>query len=83
MAENNSDKVIQLKHPLTIGGETVSELRMRRPKVRDLHSVAKMPPTDQEITLFANLCMIKPDDIEELGLDDYEAVKAAFEGFRG
>lgn len=78
-------ETIKLDHPITANGATVSELRMRRPKVRDMRRARKgnADDADQEVRLFADLCEVSPDDIDALDLADYDKLQEAFRGFTG
>ena len=76
-------ETIALKHPVIIGGVTLTELTMRRPKVRDQLAVEKLPGTDgeREVRLFANLCEVDPAVIGELDLADHRQLQTAWAGF--
>ena len=71
---------IPLRHPVTQGGAVYAELKMRRPKKRDDMAVrrAESDPKEQECRLFANLCEVAPDVIDELSLADYLRVQKVF-----
>lgn len=71
---------IELKHPEQGG---ITELVMRRPKVRDMlaSEKAKGGDADKEITLFANLCEAVPATIEALDMADYQQLQQAYKGF--
>lgn len=74
---------ISLNFPVSVGNEVVSELTMRRPKVRD--QIAANHQTkdaaEQEITLFANLCEVTPDTIREMDMKDYRELQRVYSGF--
>lgn len=74
---------ITLSKPLDIDGAKVSVLTMREPTVGDqLASEAASPNQGvQEITLFANLCMVTPDQIKSLTLRDYKKMQQVYLGF--
>lgn len=74
---------IELKHPITLNGIEVSQLNLRRPKVRDVRAADKAGSTDseREIWLFANLCEATPEAIEELDMADYLQVQRAYQDF--
>lgn len=76
---------ITLNHPITSHGKTITELAMRRPKVKDMRIARKgnEDPADQEVRLFANLCEVTPDDIDALDLADYGKLQEAFKAFTG
>lgn len=74
---------VTLQYPVTHQGTEYTSLSMRRPKVRDDKAARKLAkdPAEQEIRLFANLCEVAPDVIDELDLADYQALQEAFRGF--
>ncbi len=74
---------IPLEHPVEIEGAKVNELKMRRPKVRDMIDAEKSGGGNAEIEvrLFANLCEVTPSTIEELDMADYQAVQGVYTGF--
>ena len=78
-----SNKDVKLSRPIEISGATVSALRMREPTVLDQQSALEMKGSQatQEITLFANLCDVTPDDIRKLALRDYKKLSEAYAGF--
>lgn len=71
---------ITLSKPLKIGGVDTTALRMREPTVRDQ---IVMDETEggaalKEVTFFANLCGLVPDDLLAMGTRDYKRVQDAF-----
>lgn len=78
-----SDGKIKLAYPVTIEGVEVNSLTMRRPKVKDQLVSERSGGTnaDKEVSLFANLCEVAPDVIEELDLIDYKSLQKEYEGF--
>lgn len=74
---------IKLDYPITIKGEVISKLNIRRPKLRDQISAEKTAVDDagKEIALFANLCEVTPETLEELDLKDYLKLQKAYNGF--
>ena len=77
---------IKLQHPVTVDGVSISELTMRRSKVKDRLAVANMrdkSDEEKEIMLFANLCEVSPDVIRELDESDYPAVQKVYVSFFG
>lgn len=75
-------KKIKLQYPVEADGQKIDELNMRRPKVRDMLN-AETGGTDgeKEMRLFANLCDVAPDTIEQLDMADYLAVQEVYTGF--
>ncbi|MDR5887570.1 phage tail assembly protein [Vreelandella janggokensis] len=75
---------ITLNRPVTLAsGSEANTLRMREPTVDDQIVSDEMKGSDgiREVTLFANLCEIAPDDIRRLKLKDYKRVQEAYSGF--
>lgn len=75
---------VELEHPVVVGGETISTLAMRRPKVRDERDARRMAGEDdgdREIVLLANLCEVAPQMLHELDLADYRRLQEAYLGF--
>lgn len=74
---------ITLDYPVPSDGVEISTLTVRRPKVRDQVNAAKVPGTDQdrEVRMFAELCAVTPDMIEDLDIVDYEKLQDAYRGF--
>ena len=77
--------VIPLRRPVTVGGNTVHELRMREPAVGDTLTVEKTmrggTDGEREVRLFANLCEVPTEAIEQLRMYDYKRVQDAYRDF--
>ena len=77
-------QTIELKYQIESGGQTYKKLSMRRSKVKDRLVVAKMKSAsdeEKEIRLFANLCEVAPNIIEELDESDYANLQKAYMDF--
>ena len=75
---------IKLNYPIESDGTTIADLNMRRSKVKDRLLVAKMKNSsdeEKEIRLFANLCEVAPNVIEELDESDYANLQKAYMDF--
>lgn len=74
---------IELDFPVTVGGQEYKSLTMRRPKVRDQKAAEKgaASDADAETMLFANLCDVPPEVIDELDMLDYAKVQKEYKGF--
>ncbi len=72
---------IKLTEPIKIDGILVSEITLRRPKVRDRLAVERMSNNDaeKEVALIANLASISREAVEELDLADYGKIQAALQ----
>ena len=76
-------ETIELKHPITLDGEELKHLTLRRPKVRDMLAADKASGSDaeKEVRVFANLCEVAPAVIEALDMADYQALQERYQGF--
>lgn len=74
---------ITLEYPVTHQGTEYTSLTMRRPKVRDEKASRRgsTEPVEQELRLFANLCEVAPEVVDELDLGDYKRLQDAFRNF--
>lgn len=79
----NTSEVIKLEYPITINGQEVKTITIRRPKVKDQTRALKLKGSDaeQEIKMFSDLCMITVDAMEELDLKDYMQIREMYESF--
>lgn len=74
---------ITLDYPVKDKDQAVTSLTMRRMKVRDQVTVSKQGGTnaEQEVRLFANLCEVSTQVIEELDIKDYGKLQETYKGF--
>jgi hypothetical protein len=75
---------IKLNYPIESDSTNITDLNMRRSKVKDRLIVAKMKNSsdeEKEIRLFANLCEVAPNIIEELDESDYANLQKAYMDF--
>ena len=75
---------IKLNYPIKSDCTNITDLNMRRSKVKDRLLVAKMKNSsdeEKEIRLFANLCEVAPNIIEELDESDYANLQKAYMDF--
>ncbi|WP_320169943.1 phage tail assembly protein [Maridesulfovibrio sp.] len=74
---------ITLDYPVDFGGVEIKELNMRRAKVRDQKAARKSTKNDAdyESVLFANLCEVSPDLIDDLDMKDYKKLQEKYKGF--
>ena len=74
---------ITLSRPADIGGAKVAVLRMREPTVGDQEIAFQMSGSDaaKEISMFANLCGVAPDDVRKFPLRDYGRLQKAYSVF--
>lgn len=76
-------QTILLNNPITVDGIAVSELTIRRPKVRDYLAMECLSGSDlsKEVTLTANLTSVTKETIEELDIADYAKVQEVLKDF--
>jgi len=77
-------KDLALKYPVKIDGTDIKTLKMRRPKVRDQKAASLSADGDvaaMEIALFANLCEVTQETIEDMDMSDYRKLQEAYSGF--
>lgn len=74
---------IDLKFPVSSDGKEVTALDMRRPKVRDMLIADKATGADseKEVVMFANLCEVDREVIENMDVMDYAALQGAYRDF--
>ena len=83
MTKTDETKTIQLRYPVKADGATIEQLTMRRPLVKDLHAAqrAGAGAAETEVALFANLCEVTPETLDEMDLGDYRRLQGAYDGF--
>lgn len=76
-------QAITLNNPITVDGISVSELTIRRPKVRDYLAIERINGSDlnKEVTLTANLTSVAKEAIEELDIADYVKMQEVLKDF--
>lgn len=79
------EEKIQLEFPIHSPSDNreIKELTMRRASVGDQLAAEhdSKNPAETEIRLFANLCGIAPDEMQQMDLKDYRKVQDAFKSF--
>ncbi|ODC01210.1 hypothetical protein A3197_01620 [Candidatus Thiodiazotropha endoloripes] len=85
MTDNNDPKAtrLELDYPVTVKAAEYKTLKMRRPKVKDQLVAERggVTQAERETVLFANLCDVSPEVIEELDMKDYAKLQERYEGF--
>ena len=75
---------IKLKHPIIADGVEVTELALRRPKVRDIERIDKVAgEIAKAVTLTADLAELTPDQVRELDAEDFAEVAERLGDFLG
>lgn len=75
-----SNEIIKLNHPFSIAGKPVTELSVRRPKVKDLRNASRYgsTPAEQEVGLLSALTGCVPEDLDEMDAADYGKLQSRF-----
>ena len=76
---------LQLQHPITVNGVEITEIALRRPKVRDLETMdkAKGGEIAKSVEFMAHLAEWPPAQVRELDAADFQAASKVIEGFLG
>lgn len=85
MSEDRRECVITLNHPITVGEVTYSELKMRRPTLRDSSAAEKesSSPTESLAHKMASICSVPFSVIAALDdIDDFTSLDEAYGMFR-
>lgn len=71
---------ITLSKPADIAGVKISVVRMREPTVGDQEVASERSGSDasREISAFADLCELAPDDIRKLPARDWKRLQTAY-----
>ncbi len=79
----NRSITVSLSNPIDVDGSRLSELTVRRPKVRDMLAMENNTKSDaeKEILLFANLCEVNPVSLYELDMADYAKLQKTYQDF--
>ena len=77
------ETVLQLKHPVRLGGEEIKELRIRRPKARDYRLLDRHAGFDAAEVMLTALSNVGAAVVEELDGEDYMAASAVVAGLVG
>jgi muconolactone delta-isomerase len=82
-AKRPKSVTIDLAHPVSMDGQAVSKLEMRRAKAKDMVEAqsASSNQAEQELHLFARLTGINPEVLGELDMADYGELQRVFSSF--
>ena len=75
--------VVKLKYPVRLAtGQMLEQVTLRRLRVGDLHAVSHLTnKAEQELTLFARMTGIIPEDLDCLDLTDWKQLQETFRRF--
>lgn len=74
-------KIIKLKEPIHFGSDTISVLEFEDMKAKHLRKMSAKPSMDDLLNLAGVLCNQPPSVIDELGMEDTQAVMELVSGF--
>jgi hypothetical protein len=77
---------VKLVRPFKVEDRTITEVTIRRPKVRDLRALEKIrepgaTELDQSIVMTATLCDLPPDAMDEMDAADFASISEVLSGF--
>ncbi len=77
-------ETITLQYPFTFEGQEITEITIRRPKMRDMKKAQKhKDDMEKSIHMIADLAEVSPKLVEELDTEDFGAVSAKVGEFMG
>jgi hypothetical protein len=77
-------ETVTLKYPFTHKGEEIVDLKIRRPKMRDMKKAeAVKDDLEKSLTMIALLAEVEPAVIEELDTEDFKAAADVVGKFMG
>lgn len=75
-----SETILKLAFPFQDGqGNTITELKIRRPKVRDIRKMTGKTETEMAVSLLAIVTGLVLEDIDELDIADFQAASKIVE----
>jgi hypothetical protein len=77
---------VKLVRPFKVEERLITEVTIRRPKVRDLRAMEKArepgsTELDQSIAMTATLCDLPPDAMDEMDAADFASISEVLGGF--
>lgn len=77
-------ETITLEYPFTFDGEEITEITIRRPKMRDMKKAQKHKDNmEKSIHMIADLAEVSPKLVEELDTGDFASVSKMLGEFMG
>ena len=68
-------ETIRLNHPITVDGQLIEEVSLRRPKVRDIEKAEKIKNDFQKsVAMIADLTSLSPDEVREMDTEDFTTI---------
>ena len=83
--DNRREVEITLDFPVQLADRKLEKVVMRRPRLSDLLAapIRDLNDLDGEMRLYARLCNLVPDEIQELDMADYGKIQEQYLLFRG
>ena len=79
-----TNTTVHLTYPVQHGGQTIAEITMRRPKVRDIERLDKLTgDAFRSVTLISDLSGQAPDVIREMDTADFKKLGEVVQDFLG
>lgn len=80
---NKGSVTISFDPPLAFNGETIAEVVMQEPKVKDMRHVDKLGGTDleKEVVMIGRLTKINPEDLDSLSVNQYKQLQDNYAAF--
>jgi len=76
---------VKLSEPIVVGGQKITEVTVRRPKVKDLRALDHLDVKANDLTrgieMAAILTGLTPETIDELDAADFAAISDVIAGF--
>ncbi|WP_107497431.1 phage tail assembly protein [Thalassobius sp. I31.1] len=77
-------EIVTLQYPFTHKGEEITELTIRRPKIRDMQKSSTIKDDMKKaIAMMADLAEIEPAAIGEMDPEDFNEANKVIAGFLG
>ena len=68
-----SETILKLEFPFPDGqGNTITELKIRRPKAKDIRKMKGSTDIEQSISLLSIVTGLVPEDLDELDIADFK-----------
>ena len=79
-----NSETVELEYPFEFQGEQITEITIRRPKMRDMKNTQKIKDDmEKSIRMIADLAEVPPKLVEELDTLDFGKVSAKVGEFMG
>jgi hypothetical protein len=82
----SKSKIVRLTQPIVLDGKTITEVQVRRPKVKDLRAMERenngtATQIDQGVAMAALLTELPVEIVDEMDAVDFAAVSEVIAGF--